>query len=558
MAFESTGPALTVADAFNLKPFARTHLVAGRSGLDRPLRSAHVVDVPDADYDWGRQGVLLLTSGAGYGGDPQAFAAVVPTLAERGISGLVLSIGHTFAEAPAAARAAAERIGLPLFESPPDVLFIDLVEAVYAEVARRQHALLARSAAIHERLTSVVLAGGGLDRLAGTLASLLQRSVTVEDASMRVLATATAGAVDVARERSVQRGQTSPEVAERLIANGLYDRLRETKAPQRVPPMPDLGMTMDRIVAPVIVGDEVHGHLWIIAGDEPLTDLDASAIVHGATVAALLQLTEQARRDAVDALQGDLLEDLLSGAVDHETVAEHARHVGVRVDRPHQVLLVQSALPSAGGRALDDTLARWARAAGRRGFTAGRPDGLVWVLEAEDEAVGRAVAEQVLADLGHPGRRLLVAVGEVTHPRQDRPVDLRRSYGHAREAAHVARSLGQTEGVVAFSDLGLLHWLHELPREALDENRYVARLRRLASGDHERGADLLDSLEAYLDSGAMLTEAAAALPVHRNTLLHRLRRVEERCGVDLRSPLERLHLHCALKAIRLHDRPGRS
>jgi PucR family transcriptional regulator, purine catabolism regulatory protein len=130
---------------------------------------------------------------------------------------------------------------------------------------------------------------------------------------------------------------------------------------------------------------------------------------------------------------------------------------------------------------------------------------------------------------------------------------VRRSYAEAREALSVARAFGRGEGVVAFADLGLWHWLHDLSAEALTDNSYVVRLRRLAAADKARGTGLLDSLEVYLDHGGRLADAAAALPVHRNTLLHRLRRIEERCGVDLRDPLERLQLHAAVKALRLHE-----
>lgn len=554
MAVDAT-TALTVRDVLSLEAFAGAEVVAGQVGLDRPVRSVHVVDLPDAQYDWGREDVLLLTSGAGFEGDPDGLAALIPKLEAHGFAGMVLCAGHTFTAAPAQARATADRLDFPLIEIPSEVLFVDLTEAVYAELAHRQHALLERSAAIHEQLTEVVLGGGGLDRVADALAGLLQRSVTVEDASMRVLATTAAGAVDEARERSVARGQTSPEVAERLMAEGLYARMREAKTYQRVPPMPDLDMTMERIVAPIVVGEQVHGHLWLIAGDEPLTELDELALRHGATVAALIMLTEQVRRDAADARRGDLLEDLLGAGSDPETVAEHAHHLGVRVDRPHQVLLVQADLPAGGGaRALGDTLSRWAQASDRRGFTAWRQEGLAWVLEADDEDSGRSVAEQIVADLAHPGRRLLVAVGQVAHPSHGEPVDLRRSYAQARQVLSIARALGQREGAVVFSHLGAWPWLAELSPPALAENRYVTRLRELADGHSDRGLELLDSLEAYLDHGGKLAEAAADLPVHRNTLLHRLTRIEERCAVDLRDPCERLQLHVAVKALRLHDR----
>ena len=62
--------------------------------------------------------------------------------------------------------------------------------------------------------------------------------------------------------------------------------------PLHIDPIPDLGMTMERIVAPIIVAHEIYGYIWIIAGDRPLTALDELAIEHAATVAALILFPE--------------------------------------------------------------------------------------------------------------------------------------------------------------------------------------------------------------------------------------------------------------------------
>lgn len=59
--------------------------------------------------------------------------------------------------------------------------------------------------------------------------------------------------------------------------------------------------------------------------------------------------------------------------------------------------------------------------------------------------------------------------------------------------------------------------------------------------------ELLDTLECYLDTESSLTDTAAALGIHRNTVTRRLRRIEELIGVSLHHPDERLALQLACR-----------
>lgn len=73
-----------------------------------------------------------------------------------------------------------------------------------------------------------------------------------------------------------------------------------------------------------------------------------------------------------------------------------------------------------------------------------------------------------------------------------------------------------------------------------------AHLAALEAYDRERGADLLQTLEAYLRAGASVAGAAAALGVHRNTLAYRIARIEEVGALDLDDPETRFDLQLAL------------
>jgi hypothetical protein len=66
--------------------------------------------------------------------------------------------------------------------------------------------------------------------------------------------------------------------------------------------------------------------------------------------------------------------------------------------------------------------------------------------------------------------------------------------------------------------------------------------------DDEREV-LLDTLEAFLESDGSPTRAADELYCHRNTVMHRLRRIETVTGRKLTDPRSRLHWQLALLGI---------
>jgi purine catabolism regulator len=537
---------LTLRQALQLSCFEKARVVAGEAGLDQVVRRVHVVDIPDARYTWG-QGALLLTAGYGLKDSPERQAALVPTLVAHGLVGLVLSTGWYFDQVPEAVRASAEACGFPVIEVPPEAEFIAISERLYVEIVNDQLALRERADDIHRQLTRLVLEGGRLADLAETLATFLQRSVLIESSAFEVLATAQRGPVDESRRRAVEAGRTAPDRALRLLKHGIYAELQQKLRPVRMAALPELGMTMERVVAPVVVGREIYGYIWIVAGDHPLTALDELAIDHAATVAALVMLKEQAVREAQHAVRGDFLTQMLGAEVEPDSYTlERAHLVGYQFDRPHQALFVMGRAAAGGGPdQLAGRIDDWLRGTGEWSLVAARERGTAVVIESKGDAAGQALAERLVAELSHPVQTLVAGVGGATH---DEERSLRRTYEQALEAADIGERLGSGPRVVCFWDLGLLDWLYRLPAEALPANAYLGKVRMLAEHDQRSNTDMVRTLDAYLRFGGALAEAAAAINIHRNTLLYRLGRVEEITGVDLKDVGQRLNLYVALQA----------
>ncbi len=537
---------LTVREALALPALAPAVLVAGEGGLDNPVRWVHIVDLPQPKFEWVQGGELLLTSGYGLADDQPD---TIELLAAKGLAGIVLSLGQRFEHTPSTLRAAADQHDLPIIETPPELPFIDLTEALLTEILDRQSALREQGDQIQRSLMEQVLQGNSLQQVAEALAEILGRSVTVESAAFDVLTAVEAGPVDEARMRSVREGRTSPDLAQALIERGIYARLLETRRPSRVPPMPELGMTMERIVAPVLVAQEIVGYVWIIAGDRELTELDELAIDHAATVAAVILLKEREVQRAELERRGDLLEQLLDLAdAPKPALVDEVRRLGFRSDRPFQVLIIEGT-PAASEqpRALPRNVERWLEEVNGPAMVGSRGEQVVVLVQSQAPGLGGPLAERMVSELSHPSLPLRVGVGA--------PVGelsaLRTSFSQAHEALELAQVLGRAEGTLTFKDLGMFHWLRHLPTELLEGNSYYQAVRTLAAHDESHNGELLHTLETYLQAGGNATAAAGRLNLHRNTLAYRLQRIEQVLELELDQPRARFELYTAIEAYRL-------
>jgi len=110
--------------------------------------------------------------------------------------------------------------------------------------------------------------------------------------------------------------------------------------------------------------------------------------------------------------------------------------------------------------------------------------------------------------------------------------ELSGSYVAATRAVDVAEALGMT-GRFRLEDFGLRASVVEQP--ALG-SRMVARYLEPAREKGRFGAELIETVRIWLETGNSPEATSKALFIHRNSLRHRLRRFEELTGCDLRDP----------------------
>jgi PucR family transcriptional regulator, purine catabolism regulatory protein len=514
-------------------------VVAGADRLDAPVRWVHVLELADAAHLL-QGGELVLTTGIALPHDAARLARYGGELAAAGVSALAVELGRRYTgELPQALVRAAEQGGMPLIAFEREVPFVEITEAVHARIIDAQLEELRTSERLHEVFTELSVAGASPDEIVRQAAMLAGRPVILADLSHRVLA--------------CEPGPISSGADPARLLAGFAARSRAVSTRGRTAYDEASGW----LVTPVGARGEDWGRVILVC-DGPPRSTDTVLIERAATTLALGRLLTRQQESVERQAHRTLISGIIAQAhADPAEAALRSRALGVPVDGRQLVAVVlrrHSDGPgiSAHARMLDVADVTAAVCRGEQ------IPALVGTLD--DVQAGamlslgpRVSADEVLTTLatrirerlgtGHDG--LVIGVGATVGSIRE----VRRSFLEASQVAEVAADSaepGLDSPFYRLPDLHLRGLLHLLRDDARLQTFVERELGPLLS--HERSAELLAVLKAYLEAGGNKAEAAKNSHLARPTFYDRLHRIERVLGTDLTSAETRTSLHVALLA----------
>jgi purine catabolism regulator len=481
--------ALTVEQLTRI-PHLGTRLHAGGSGLQREILWAHVCELPDPS-GWMSGGELVMTTGLGLPVASAEQVRYVERLAGAGVS--ALAIGEDMS-APALSDAmldAAERLGLPVLITSYEVPFIALARAVAEQVDKEERERMVRTLELYEAVRAAATEGEARDELVRRLESITRCRLW---------------AVDAGQTRMLLLGAPAP--AEEALA--ALDRELEAHSDRR-PAVLRLGATDDASLALPIPGS--HAAILLAsptgAGRPSLPLLGHAAALLG------IELERGAReREHERTVGGELLAHLVDSRLTH-TAGEEALATRGLATEGHVLV----ALAGDPGPIEDDDLHHrlaWHRVPH---LLLSRTGMLLGLLPDRQDTLA------VLADELETGARVGVsgAIGNAA-----------RVPEAAREA-RLALEAGRREGldVVRYEDARATSpFVPRTVAEAQDAVDHV--LGPLVTYDAEHGTELVRTLQLFLATNRSWRQTAEELFIHRQTLVYRVRRIEELTSRSLR------------------------
>ncbi|GAA3702882.1 PucR family transcriptional regulator [Zhihengliuella alba] len=476
-------------------------------------------------------GEVVLFTGVNSPGDGPADAPAwreyVQRLADRGVVALGLGIGErlSWQRVPAALVDAVQGTGLSLFTVPEQTPFLGVIQVVAEHRAAEERTELEATLAHQRALTRAATAVDGTAEILRTLGGLLGDAwagICTDDGA--VLQSSTR------RPPPLPTGRRLGELVDRLRRAGLRGSLGES------------GPWGTVVVHPLGVHGLPHGYLVVFLpgpADRQYTGAIATAV-------ALLSLhvertaEQELSRRRLRASAADLVLDGQGRAA--EAVLDVAGGPGwVRPGERIRVVRLRG-----GPEALREALRRaeaHAERSGRPLLPATPTPG-----EGEDEAA-------VLIRDEEPALGVLREIVDATGIRagvggaaavEDAPASHREAR-EALERASAHRPVESRDELAAGGVAGLLP-----PQSG---RAWAGELLEPITGRGPEGARLLGTLRTFLGYNGNRRQTAAELSVHRNTLLHQLRAIEEALGGSLDDPQLRADLWIALRLLEdTHER----
>jgi purine catabolism regulator len=490
-------------------PYLRLQLFAGSGGADQEIRWAHASELPDPS-EWLEPGDLVMTTGLGLPGEPEAQGAYIERLARAGLGGLL--IGEQAEERVYAPEltprlvAAADEHAFPVLLMPYELPFSDVARVVAEANHGEEHARIGQALRIYDTVRLVIGTASGWE--------LIARLGGVANCELHVIHPETGTPVFADSPAS----SWLPASAFGEIAEKLSDRSVPGPAAVRV-------TRGQRPAVALVVPASRPAALVAVSRTEDLPDL--FVLRHIAAVAAMEVEKLKAARESRRRLGAELLADLINNRYEGDVAARLLAERGL-VEEP------------------------WVVAAFASAEADGYPD---LHLQLEERGVSHLLSRfsgAFVALLPHADRAVEIVAEEVNPPvgLSDPVGRVARVTDACREAVWALQG-AQTTGkkIVRYGEDAASPFL---PRN-LDESQAIVRqiLGPVLEYDAEHDAPLVASLRTYLSHNRSLKETSEALHVHKQTVIYRMRRVEELTGRRLQRMDDVVNFWLALRVLDL-------
>ena len=405
-------------------------------------------------------------------------------------------------------------------------------------------ALMERGARIHAQLSQLEAEGKGLEGLVKAMSEISGRGILIQDKRGWILA----------QHPSTALSTIWMNILEQLgdlagLPDFLVDR-RQSGAPGTVATQQIPG-GLERLIAPVIVGEIARGYLSLVGLEGEIDDLDYLVIEQGCFVCAIEMARNKAIRETEKRLKGDLLTALLQDDLSPRDAGLWVQTMGLDLEQAHIALRFAWDGPQQPSRRRLETIVNGAVAQqGLHVIVSPLGTEVICYCQVPQAALrpeaalmlGQSVLDQ--AGMEYPDAPARCGIGLPASSLEDWRISLRQ----AGQALEMARRLAEPKPLY-YSDLSVYRLLFQLehsPELIAFQEETIGPLLAL-----ENTNEFIHTLEAYFEHNGNLSQTAEALFLHRNTLIYRMERIAAITNLELDKPENRLALQLALRIYRM-------
>ncbi|MEW9082827.1 PucR family transcriptional regulator [Caldanaerobacter subterraneus] len=546
---------ISIEEMLDLEIMNKCKLIAGFRGIRNTVSRVNIAADPDI-FDWVQPGEFLLTTAYFFKKDDiEGQKRWIREASQKHLSGIGIKISPYLDCLPQEVLNYADELNFPIVDIHYSLPLSDVMIEILKEIFNKQASLLERIEKVHEEFIEVILEGKSIREVVEIVSGYIKNPVVL--------------ALNLSNKTFNQLNNVSDDIKEELLKDvKRFYTARDSKSRNKKLYEDKViinGKFVDRMVMPIIVKDDVYGHLFTWSVNAPLGGFDLSIIDSAATIISLSVLQELNIREVEIRHRSEFFEDLISidlkrrrKALEKAPIFDLAlgNYCVVEVlslklrfeekNEKREAYLINRVKDhiNAAVSIIEEIM----NYLNLKGIISTRLNGIQILIQFEDKEIIKNKLDdfnnRIISTLEtkFPHMDIRIGVGRVYEGLEK----ANKSFSDAVRAIRTGKKLTNKK-IITFDELGIFKILAQDTLANELEDFYKATLKKLEDYDNKKSTELLKTLEAYFMFNGNLSKISEHLYTHYNTVLYRINRIEEITGMRLDNPNDRLNLEIALK-----------
>ncbi|MFD1124054.1 PucR family transcriptional regulator [Lentilactobacillus raoultii] len=531
--------AVILKDIQQIDSLKNAKLVAGHSGLDRPVDNIMITEAPDVER-WITPNEVLLSSLYGFDKlSQEAIGDFMQSLNQHACSGLIIKTSRFISEIPKQIIDDCNRFGIPLIEIPQDVKYSGIMLEAMQLLFNERNRLLNRYKTINQQFIKLAIQNSSYQSIVTLLSTLVGNPTYIFKIEDRT-------GVDIAHSKHANRPIESIDFSNRqpvpktAYTNYQYAKIRIANGQQF------LMVKIPRSQDDLYIG---------ILQERELQDIDFMAIENAVNFTQMEVIKQAALEQGLRTYANDIIDDLINGKITSEEEYQATlKHFKLQENKTYRVTVIQALAkgevqtdyfrdnPRDANRVVTQFKIFWPNAVYRI-----RQNRIILIIE-DDQSAAKLQnnLKGVLKTLeaSHPTLNFQIGLSESC-----RPKDFPSHASQALKTLQIAGHLNKQNQIFNYNDLGFYRFLFQVDDPAKLKSFVTEDLLKL----YQDKPDLYKTLKTYLEHNQNAKASADALFIHPKTMSYRLNKIQERTNINFSDVDEIFRLNVGIRVLNVLD-----
>lgn len=509
---------LTIEDVMKKKIFDCAKLIGGAKGQVTTIKWVHIIEHMDA-VKLLKGNELILTTGIHLKNHQQVFVNFIEQLIESKAAGLCIELGSSVQEIPDQVKQIANDAHFPLIIFEREVAFVEITQEIHSVLINQQYEMVKNLEDYAQQINKYTLTASNYEQILMHLYKHLKLQVIF-----------------------TFNGQKP------IFIPNLHQEKYDTLLSQ----VNDQLVEKQFIRCEVNILNQYYGEVCLLSSQRAITEYDT--LILDRTVIALSQylLRDLYIEEKKGMENREILEAWLNGTAHYEELKQFIQEQHPRITTSNWVVILHQIQDRPKGDVTYYKLytRNVFEKLGFFPFLIEKNHQLIFILadlreqESYKQRIQQAI-EQIHDNnkkIKYSNLDILFAVGKYVPTLQE----VHHSFATAKDTLQIR--LKSHALPYFYEDLYLHHIVFQLHKSPFLMDMVADKLHPLIDYDQKHHSHLVETLKIYLKSNGLKKEAADRLFIVRQTLYHRLDKIEQLLGEDFMQPEKRLLLELMLFA----------